>query len=161
VLAGERDVDEVMGEMDIGGGRLRILPSGIPPPNPSALMSSDAMRALLARLGGEADMVVIDTPPMLMVSDAIPLLGEVSGVVLVGRLGRTRRDAVRRLTAVIWNAGGVLLGVVATGAKAGGIYGYGTYEAAAAEESGPNGQMPGAAAPSRSRRRLGRRRARQ
>ena len=124
VLAGERDVDDVMGEMEIWGGRLRILPSGTPPPNPSALISSDAMRTLLARLVEKADVVVIDTPPMLMVSDAIPLLGQVSGVVLVGRLGRTTRDAIRRLTAVISNAGGVLLGVVATGGKAGeGLWG--------------------------------------
>jgi capsular exopolysaccharide synthesis family protein len=154
VLSGERDVDDVMGEMEVGGGRLRILPSGAPPPNPSALISSDAMHSLLARLVEEADVVVIDTPPMLMASDAIPLLGQVSGVVLVGRLGQTTRDAIRRLTAVISNARGVLLGVVATDVKAGGIYGYETGEAQAVDESGPNGQMPGAAAPSGTRRRL-------
>jgi capsular exopolysaccharide synthesis family protein len=160
VLSGERDVDDVVGEMEVGGGRLRILPSGAPPPNPSALIASDNMRALLARLTEEADLVVIDTPPMLLVSDAIPLLGQASGIVLVGRLGRTTHDAVRRLTAVISNTGGVLLGVVATDAKGGGTYGYETDEAGTADESGPNGQIPSAAVPSRSRRRLGGRRAR-
>jgi capsular exopolysaccharide synthesis family protein len=161
VLAGEIDLEAVMGEMPVrGGGRLRILPSGVPPPNPSELTSSQSMRALLARLADEADVVVVDTPPMLMVSDAIPLVGQASGVVVVGRLGRTTRDALRRLTAVISNTGGVLLGVVATGAKAGRTYGYEIYEAEAVDESGPNGQMPGAAAPSRSRSRLGGRRAR-
>jgi non-specific protein-tyrosine kinase len=109
----------------------------------------------------EADVVVIDTPPMLVVSDAIPLIGQASGVVVVGRLGRTTRDAIRRLTAVISNTGGVLLGVVATGTKAGRVYGYEPYEASAVDEAGPNGHVPEeAAAPARARRRLGGRRAR-
>jgi non-specific protein-tyrosine kinase len=154
VLVGERDVDDVMGEMDVVDGRLRILPGGAPPRNPSALLSSDRMRRLLVRLAEEADLVVLDTPPMLLVSDAIPLVGQATGVVLVGRLGRTTRDAVRRLTEVISNAGGVLLGVVATGAKAGGLYGSEAYEAPAAAEVVTNGDVPEAVAP-RARRRLG------
>jgi succinoglycan biosynthesis transport protein ExoP len=154
VLAGERDLDAVMGEMEVRGGRLRILPSGTPPPNPSALLSSDAMRSLLGWLAEDADVVVLDTPPMLAVSDALPLVGQVSGVVLVGRLGRTTRDAIRRLTAVISNTGGVLLGVVATGGKARGVSGAATYEAETADESAPNGQVLGAPARSGTRRRL-------
>jgi polysaccharide biosynthesis transport protein len=159
VLAGQRDVDEVMGETDVVGGRLRILPGGLPPPNPSALISSERMRGLLARLAEEADVVVLDTPPMLVVSDAIPLIGQTSGVVLVGRLGRTTSDAVRRLTEVISNAGGVLLGVVATDSKAGGLYGSEAYQAPAGDEVAANGEVPGAAAP-RPRRRLRAQRAR-
>jgi capsular exopolysaccharide synthesis family protein len=154
VLAGERDFDDVMREMDVVDGRLRILPGGVPPPNPSALISSDSMRALLARLADESDVVVLDTPPMLVVSDAIPLLGQVSGIVLVGRLGRTTRDAVRRLTEVISNTGGVLLGVVATGSKAGDGYGSEAFEAPAADAVVVKGEVPAAAAP-RARRRLG------
>jgi capsular exopolysaccharide synthesis family protein len=160
VLTGARDIDEVVGEMEIDAGRLRILPSGAPPPNPSELLSSDRMRALLANLTEDADLVVIDTPPMLSVSDAIPLLGQVSGSILVGRLGRTSRDAIRRLAAVISNTGGVLFGVVATGSTAGGIYAYEAQEVTAADGTGPNGQWPGTAAPSRPRRRLGGLRAR-
>jgi capsular exopolysaccharide synthesis family protein len=155
VLVGEANLDEVLGEAKFDGGRLRILPSGAPPPNPSALISSDSMRALLTRLAEKVDLVVIDTPPMLVVGDAIPLVGQASGVIVVGRLGRTNHDAIRRLAEVISNAGGVLLGVVATNSKARGLYGYKAYEAYAADESGPNGQVPGPADQSRTRRRFG------
>jgi Mrp family chromosome partitioning ATPase len=89
-------------------------------------------------------LVVIDTPPILMVSDAIPLLGQASGVVLVARLGSTTGDAIRRFSEVIANTGGVLLGVVATDAKAGSVYGYEGQAATAADEGGPNGRAHGA-----------------
>jgi non-specific protein-tyrosine kinase len=112
------------------------------------------MRALLARLADEADVVVVDTPPMLVVSDAIPLIGQASGVVVVARLGRTTSDAIRRLRDVIANTGGVLLGVVATGSKAGELSGYEVYEPMA-DEVVPNGHGPATAPPPRARRRFG------
>jgi Mrp family chromosome partitioning ATPase len=105
------------------------------------------MRNLMSELESEADVVVVDTPPILPVSDAIPLLGEVSGVLLVGRLEHTTRDAFWRAARVIASAQGTVLGVVATGVPDdfGERYGAGQYPA-----SQPEGTEAPAAAPARS-----------
>ncbi|HWW66821.1 MAG TPA: CpsD/CapB family tyrosine-protein kinase, partial [Solirubrobacterales bacterium] len=124
VLVGERTTEEALVEVDASGGRLRVLPAGLPPPNPAVLLGSRRMRSLLEDLAIEADIVVIDTPAMLAVSDAIPLLEQVAGTVLVARIGRTTRQSLVKTRQVVAAAGGVVLGVVATGARAGGLYGY-------------------------------------
>jgi hypothetical protein len=66
---------------------------------------------------GGLDLVVIDTPPLTAVSDAFPLLGKVDGVVIVGRVGRNRRDVAQRLHDTLSGAGAPLLGVIANGFK--------------------------------------------
>jgi tyrosine-protein kinase len=124
VLVGEKTVDEVLVDIDVGAGRLRILPGAKPPPNPAVLLGSQRMRSLLAELSEQVDMVIIDTPGLLAVSDAIPLFNQVVGSVIVSRLDRTPKDALRRAKQVITSAGGAVLGSVATGAQAGGAYGY-------------------------------------
>lgn len=106
-------------------GRLRILPSGDPPPNPSALLASQRMRDLVDDLAGMSDLVIIDSTPLLVVSDSLPLVEFVSGIVAVARLNMTTRDAVKRFEQVIVNAGGTLLGTVASGATGADPYGYG------------------------------------
>ena len=83
------------------------------------------MRALLLRLSQEVDIVVVDTPPILNVSDAVPLLESVSGTVLVAKVGATTRDSLQRIHQVIETARGTLLGAVATGSGGAGFYGYG------------------------------------
>jgi polysaccharide biosynthesis transport protein len=128
VLLGEHGLDEALIDVEnAGGGRLRVLPAGSPPPNPSVLLGSDRMRALLAELTEKTDMIVLDTPALLAVSDAIPLMGQVAGTVLVARMNRTTRDSLERSRQVITSSGGSILGVVATGTRAGGLYGYGEY----------------------------------
>jgi tyrosine-protein kinase len=124
VLAGERTPEEALSYVDTGAGRLRILPGVVPPPNPAVLLGSQRMRTLLAELVEQVDMVLIDTPGVLAVSDAIPLFSQVAGNLIVSRLNRTPKDALQRTRQVIESAGGTLLGSVATGAHAGGLYGY-------------------------------------
>ena len=98
------------------------------PPNPGELIESHAMEALLDGTKSAYDLVVIDTPPLTVVSDAFPLLGKVDGVVIVGRVGRNRRDVAERLHQTLAGAGAPLLGVIANGFKATrGSYGY-SYE---------------------------------
>jgi Mrp family chromosome partitioning ATPase len=82
---------------------------------------------LLEELSARADLVIIDTPPMLVVSDAIPLLKQASGVVVIGRVNQTTRDTMRRAVQVIATAGGSVVGAIATGSKRSGLYGYGAY----------------------------------
>jgi capsular exopolysaccharide synthesis family protein len=124
VLVGERTLEETLVNVDAGAGRLRILPGAAPPPNPAVLLGSQRMRTLLAELSERVDMVVIDTPGLLAVSDAIPLFSQVAGNIIVSRLNKTPKDAVQRAKQVIGSAGGTLLGSVVTGAHTGGIYGY-------------------------------------
>ncbi len=76
------------------------------------------MESLLEQAKGRYDLVVIDTPPLTAVSDAFPLLNKVDGVIIVGRVGRNRRDVAQRLHETLTGAGAPLLGVIANGFKA-------------------------------------------
>ena len=126
VLIDRRELGEALVDVEVEGGRLRVLPGGSPP-NPSVLLGSDAMRALLSHLREDADMVIVDTPPLLAVSDAVPLQEQVSGTVLVARMAHTSRDGVSKANALISSASGNLLGFVATGVQVGGLGGYDAY----------------------------------
>ena len=136
VLTRNTTFDEAVQELEPGGangvsasGSLDVLSAGFPPPNPAELLESQRMRELLQQVEAEYDLVVIDTPPMLVVSDALPLIGVVDGVVIVSRLGVTTRDAARRLGDQLRGLNAPVLGVVANGLKAKGEgYGYYGYE---------------------------------
>jgi tyrosine-protein kinase len=147
VLVGERTLDEALSYVDVGAGRLRILPGAMPPPNPAVLLGSQRMRMLIAELSEQVDVVLIDTPGLLACSDAIPLFNQVSGTVIVARLNRTPRDVVRRTRQVITSAGGSVLGSVATGAHTGGIYGYYGYYGGYYGYGGDGGNGSGETAP--------------
>ncbi len=128
VLAGRADLDEVL--QPYGDNDLLVLASGPIPPNPSELLGSRQMAELLATLRERADLVIIDSPPLLPVTDAAVLAGHADGVILVARHGRTTRDqytkAVERLQAVDARVlGGVLSMVPDKGAGSGYGYGYG------------------------------------
>ena len=97
-----------------------------PPPNPGELIESRAMENLLEQAKAMYDLVVIDTPPLTAVSDAFPLLKKVDGVVIVGRVGRNRRDVAERLHETLTGAGAPLLGVIANGFKSGVVGATGT-----------------------------------
>ncbi len=83
---------------------LIVLPSGPLPPNPSEVVGSQAMGRLLTDLQAFADVIVVDAPPVLPVTDAVVLSTQVEGVILVVRAGRTQRaqaaEARRRLDGV-------------------------------------------------------------
>jgi capsular exopolysaccharide synthesis family protein len=139
VLAGERQLEEVLVAYPADspdGGKLLVLGAGPPPPNPAALLGSQQMRALVRKLEGQADLVIVDSVAALAVSDALPLLQAVSGTVVVVRMDRTSRASVRRLQKMIASAHGTVLGAVATGSGAVGR-GYGVYPYADGHPGGP------------------------
>ncbi len=104
----------------VRGRTVDVLTAGaMLPPNPGELLDSRAMEALLRQAESAYDLVVIDAPPLNAVSDAFPLLTKVDGVVIVGWVGRSRRDAAERLHKVLTGSGASLLGVVANGSKSG------------------------------------------
>jgi capsular exopolysaccharide synthesis family protein len=128
--------------------RLDVLVSGaVLPPNPAELIESQAMEAVLERAKSMYELVVIDTPPLTAVSDAFPLLHKVDGVIIVGRVGRNRRDVAERLHETLDGVGAPLLGVIANGFKAGGPgsygyaydYGYAAGAMPPATSASPNG----------------------
>jgi polysaccharide biosynthesis transport protein len=152
VVVGRASVRDVLVDVpvgDRGGGRLRVLASGTRPPNPARLLGSKRMRPILAELAAMADIVLLDTPPILNVSDAVPLLERVSGVVLAAKVGGTSTDALLRVRQVLETLHADLLGTVATGAAGAGLYGYGGgyYAAEGSEEAAqPEGQPDAAVA---------------
>lgn len=123
---GVRTVDAGIPRYDGTAHRtLDVLPAGaILPPNPGEIIESAATDTLLLRAGSEYDLVIIDTPPLNAVPDAFSLLPKVDGVVLVGWVGRSRRDAAERLEQILARSGARLLGVVANGAKSGRLSDY-------------------------------------
>lgn len=130
-----------------GDKGLRVLSSGPLPPNPSELLGSTAMQTLLGQLEELADLVIIDAPPVLPVTDAAVLGAMASGVVLVVDASKTRRDAVRHAADQVRAVGATLLGSVLTQMPTKGpeAYGYGReygYGVSSATEATTPAAMP-------------------
>ena len=100
------------GVVSTGIPNLVLLPAGDTPPNPAELLGSRRMSEVLAELKLSADVIIIDTPPLLPVTDAAVLAAKSDGVVLVSALNETRRQAVVRAKGVVVGTGARLLGVV-------------------------------------------------
>jgi capsular exopolysaccharide synthesis family protein len=92
--------------------RLNVLTAGTPAPNPEELMQSRALLNLLEFARDEYDLIVIDTPPPTLVSDALPVLTAADGVLTVVRAHKTRRDAVVGLREQLASMPTSVLGVV-------------------------------------------------
>jgi protein-tyrosine kinase len=91
---------------------LSILPSGPVPPNPSELISSNKMKELLVLLQEVYDYILIDSPPLVTVTDPIILSTLVDGVILVAKSGKTKTDVLRRAYHDLATINAKILGVV-------------------------------------------------
>jgi capsular exopolysaccharide synthesis family protein len=137
VLTGRADIDDVL--QDWGPmPNLKIMASGHIPPNPSELLGSKAMQHLLDELSERA-VVLIDTPPLLPVTDAAVLSRAAHGTLVVARAGSTTTDKLQRALGNIARVDGRVLGVilncVATTGPDKYSYGYyGTYTSASPSE---------------------------
>ncbi|WP_379970865.1 CpsD/CapB family tyrosine-protein kinase [Ectobacillus sp. sgz5001026] len=96
---------------------LDFMPCGAIPPNPAELLSSKKMEELLQEAYAIYDLVIIDTPPVLAVTDAQVLANIVDGIVMVVRSGQTEREAAIRAKGLLQSAKGKLLGVVLNAKK--------------------------------------------
>ena len=105
---------------------LDVLPSGPVPPFPTEMLSSEAMQQLLERCGKTYDFVVIDSPPILSVTDGVILARESDAVVLVVRHGKSSKHVVRRARDLLVRSGAPITGVVlnAVDLKSPEYYGY-------------------------------------
>ncbi|HEY2282719.1 MAG TPA: polysaccharide biosynthesis tyrosine autokinase [Solirubrobacteraceae bacterium] len=135
------DVDLRAGRRSCGRTLDVLVAGSIPPPNPAELLESRTMESVLQATKSIYDLVIIDTPPLTAVSDAFPLLRKVDGVVIVGRIGRNRRDVAERLHETLNGVGAPLLGVIANGLKSRGFGAYG-YDYAYTQEERPAAAGP-------------------
>ncbi|RLC47531.1 MAG: hypothetical protein DRH70_03155 [Candidatus Coatesbacteria bacterium] len=92
--------------------RLHFLPSGPTPPNPAEILSSSSVRELLAMLSNDFDVVLVDSPPIIGLTDAVVLGTIVGGVFLVIRAGRTSRQQMSLAVQMLQNVGCHILGAV-------------------------------------------------
>lgn len=92
--------------------QLAILPSGALPADPASLFGSPHLPAVLDELAQQADVILIDGPPMLAVADTGLIAPKVDGVLLVVRAGRTQREAARSATENLAQVGARVIGVV-------------------------------------------------
>lgn len=97
---------------DCGVPRLDLLPAGPIPPNPSELLSSGKLRALLDSFTAKYDQIIIDTPPLGLVSDALMLAAIVDGVIIVVKAEHNSRRALLRIKESLYSVNGKILGVV-------------------------------------------------
>ena len=127
------------------GKVLDVINSGAPPPNPTDLLESERMRTVLRELHARYDLVVIDSSPVTIVPDSIPILSQISGVLVVMRESKSTIVGVRRLRDQLAHLGVVPLGLVMNGAEPvedRSHYGYYTYESAPAPGAASNGSAP-------------------
>ena len=93
-------------------GALALLPSGPAPADPQAVLSAARTRALLEGLSADYDVVLIDTPPVLHVTDAVALAPSADAVVIVARLGHVTRENAKRVPEILGMAGAIPIGIV-------------------------------------------------
>jgi Mrp family chromosome partitioning ATPase/capsular polysaccharide biosynthesis protein len=140
VLAGEISLSDAVQEVplpsrfnpdpywsgsDVPVRTMDVVVAGSIPPNPIDLLESERMRRVIQEAMSRYDLVVLDTPPTAVVSDAIPLVREVDGVIVVARVGKTNREAVVHLRDQLTNLDAPVLGIVVNGVRSRGAYGYG------------------------------------
>jgi polysaccharide biosynthesis transport protein len=128
LILGEEDYDEVIRATEIPN--LFILPCGALPPNPAELLMTKRFEHVLAELKKRFARIILDSPPLGAVTDAVVLSRHVDGVVMVVRAGRTQRDDVKRSSRQIRDVKGPLFGVIVNefdASSRGGYYYYSYY----------------------------------
>jgi receptor protein-tyrosine kinase len=142
ILSGSASVIDVL--QPYGDTGVSVIGSGPTPPNPSELLASKHMVALVEQLRDAGDYVLIDAPPLLPVADATGLAVIADGVLVSVRYGTSRQDQLQQAATTLRRVGartlGLILNIVPPKAEAAGAYGYGyTYgsvDGAEAETSG-------------------------
>ena len=153
LLVGQADLADVV--ITLGDTGVDLIPAGSPAPNPGELLTANRMEELLGEFRSFYDIILVDTPPILAVSDALALGQMADGAVLVVRAGKTRRTAVTRTLDSLHSSGVQLFGVVLNGVRSPGRDSVATYGYEAAEQSAVATPTPRAASAHRSGGRQG------
>lgn len=110
ILVEDRSVAELIQDTDIDN--LQVLTSGPIPPNPSELLGSAKMREIISEAKRLADIVIIDAPPTVAVTDACVLAAKVDGIVLVLNSQAIRPEMAQKAKELLTKANGHILGVI-------------------------------------------------
>ena len=129
VLVGDVPLDRALQRFEVEGDDLdlEILASGPLPPNPSELLASERFTQILDAVKARADIVVIDSPPLLPVFDAAVLTASVDATIVVARPGRTTRKSLGKALAVLRRVNAPLVGILLNGVRQEGSYDYDQY----------------------------------
>jgi non-specific protein-tyrosine kinase len=141
VLVGDAPLSSALQSVE-GQDRLRLLASGPVPPNPSELLSGRRAAEIFSALQAESDIVLVDCPPVLPVTDATVLAGRVNATLLVATSGTTSRSALQHAYGSLRQVDAPVIGTVLNGITSEGGYGYGYgygYQYGYAEEPASNG----------------------
>jgi capsular exopolysaccharide synthesis family protein len=124
LVLGIEDVERHL--LETGTENLRLLTSGPMPPNPAEVLSSSRFTALIESLSTQADVVIIDSPPVLAVTDPMIIAARVDGTVLVVDSKKTRSSALHDAMEALSKSGTHMLGGVLNkaGGRSGGYYYY-------------------------------------
>ena len=109
-LSRDAELDALIHSLPIPN--LSLLPCGPTPPNPAELVSSEKMRELLAELTTKYDHIILDSPPLINVTDPVILSTMVDGVIMVVHAGKSTRDVMRRASQELTGVGAKVFGVV-------------------------------------------------
>jgi succinoglycan biosynthesis transport protein ExoP len=136
LLSGEETEEPMHYEHELP---LEVLTAGTPPPNPSELLESDRFGALLDRLTERAELVIVDSPALLPVSDAAVIARMTAAVLMVARVPSTRAEALDAAAESLRAVGKQPVGAVlnAVPARTGREYVYGPGAGAPAERTAP------------------------
>jgi receptor protein-tyrosine kinase len=124
VLSGGASLSEVLQETRFP--RLTVLTSGAIPPNPSELLSSLAAKNVLSELREKFDYVIVDSSPLLAVTDGALLAANADGALIMARFGQTKREQIEHAVRNLADVDASLLGAVVTmmPTRGGGGYSY-------------------------------------
>ncbi len=112
VLRGGASLEEVLQPTKFP--RLTVLTAGLTPPNPSELLGSLSANKILSELRTQFDYVIVDSSPLLAVTDGAVLAANADGALIVARSGKTRRDHLSHAVGMLNDVGASLLGAVLT-----------------------------------------------
>jgi capsular exopolysaccharide synthesis family protein len=112
VLSGGASLSEVLQKTRFPG--LTVLASGTAPPNPSELLGSLAAKKLLSEMRAQFDYVIVDSSPLLAVTDAAILAANSDGVLIMARFGQTKREQLAHAVGNLEDVGARPLGAVFT-----------------------------------------------
>ncbi|HZD79757.1 MAG TPA: CpsD/CapB family tyrosine-protein kinase, partial [Actinomycetota bacterium] len=110
------------GQLELGPWKTRVrnvlvVPSGLVDENPGELLGSRRMHAALEEAASEADVVILDSSPVLVANDVTSLLAQVDSVVLVARANKTRADLAERTGEILRRAGAPVVGLAFNGTR--------------------------------------------
>ncbi len=115
ILIKQLDVQEVIQEIEDVG--LHVIPAGPIPPNPAELLGSQEMEELLAICLEQYDLILIDTPPILSVSDGQNIARYTEGVLLVVRSKEVLRDHLKKAKLLLDHVGANIIGTILNDVK--------------------------------------------